>query len=71
MWIAGVTPEFHGACTLNSDTPIPGPLACGLSRKQLYCNSFGAKLLDIPGRLALQLRLQDLPWKQNHLCSLA
>jgi hypothetical protein len=23
MRIAGVTPEFHGACTLNSVTPIP------------------------------------------------
>ena len=70
MWIAGVTPEFHGAMYSDSVTPIPGPLAYGLSRKQLYCNSFGTKLLKIPGRLALQLRLQDLPWKQNHLCSL-
>lgn len=67
MRIAGVTPEFHGACTLNSVTPIPLTARARLSRKLRYCNSFGTKLLQIPSWLAFQLRLQDFSWKQDHL----
>ena len=62
------------------DTRIPRCLYSGLSypdplnrqgaaylENYGYCNSFGTKLLQIPSRLAFQLRLQDFSRKQDHL----